>query len=91
MAHNVNLSWTASVDAVSGYNVYKGSTAGGETTLLTATPITATTYDDTTATPGVEFYVVRSVLNGVESINSNELSVSVRPAPPTSLVLVSSN
>jgi len=89
MAHNVNLSWTASTDTVSGYNVYRGTVAGGETTLLTATPITGTTYDDATATPGKLFYVVKSVLNGVESAASNEITVSLPPAPPTNLVLVS--
>ena len=91
MAHNVNLQWVASTDATSGYNVYKGAAAGAESVLLTATPITATTFDDTTETPGQYFYVVKSVLNGVESVASNEISVSVRPAPPTSLTLVSVN
>lgn len=91
MSHNVNLSWTASADASSGYNVYRGTAAGQETTLLTATPITATTYDDTTETAGIWFYAVKSVVNGVESGPSNEVSVSLRPAAPTALVVVSSN
>lgn len=91
MAHNINLQWVASTDNVSGYNVYRGTTVGGETTLLTTAPVTTTTYDDTTATPGQYFYVVKSVLNGVESLASNELSVQLRPAPPTSLTLVSAN
>lgn len=90
-AHNVNLQWAASADAVTGYNVYRGSVAGQDTTLLTPTPIAATTFDDTTATPGKWFYTVTSVLNGVESVVSNEVSVSLRPAPPTNLVVVSAS
>lgn len=89
MAHSVNLSWAASSDPSSSYNVYRGTAAGAETTLLNAAPITATTYDDTTPTAGTWFYAVKSVLNGVESVDSNEVTVSLRPAPPTSLVVVS--
>lgn len=89
MSHSVNLQWAASTDPVSGYNVYRGATAGQETTLLTPTPITGTTFDDTSATVGISFYVVKSVLNGVESNASNEVSVTLRPAPPTNLVVLS--
>ena len=90
-SHNVNLQWAASTDSVSGYNIYRGSAAGQETTLLTPTPITTLTFDDTTETAGVWFYVVKSVLNGVESNASIEVTVTLRPAPPTNLVVVSSN
>jgi titin len=90
-SHSVNLSWVASTDPVTGYNVYKGTAAGAETTLLTATPITALTFDDTTEVAGTYFYVVTSILNGVESLHSNEVSVSLRPAPPTALTVVSAS
>lgn len=90
MSHSVNLSWVASTDTVDGYFVFRGKTAGGEsTTALNATIITGTTYDDTTAVAGESFYVVKSSLGGVLSPVSNEVSVSLSPAPPTNLVVVS--
>ena len=89
MAHSVNLSWTASTDPVSGYNIYKGTVSGQETTLVNTALITGTTYNDTSEGPGVLFYVARSVLNGVESINSNEVKATILPAAPTALTVVS--
>jgi len=92
MAHNVNLSWTASTDAVDGYNVYRGAAAGAETTTpLNAALITGTTYDDTTAVAGKSYYTVKSSLGGVLSVVSNEIAVSLPPAAPTNLILVSDN
>jgi hypothetical protein len=92
MAHSVNLSWTGSADSVSGYNVYRGSSAGGEgPTPLNAALITGTTFDDTTVVPGNWFYVVKSVLNGVSSQASNEVEATILPAPPSALVIVSEN
>jgi hypothetical protein len=92
MAHSVSLSWTASSDAVSGYFIYRGSAPGAESaTALNATAVTGTTYVDTTAGPGPSYYVVKSVLNGVESIASNEIEAVILPAPPTNLTLVSAS
>jgi hypothetical protein len=96
MSHNVNLSWTASPDpSVSGYNVYRGAAAGQETTKLNSALVTTTTYDDTTAVDGENFYVVKAVavVNGVqvEAAPTNEVSVSLPPLPATDLTIVSSN
>lgn len=92
MPHNVNLSWSAVTDSSPvTYNVYRGSVAGSETTLLTATPISAITFDDTTETSGNSFYVVKSVVNGVESLPSNEVQVNLRPSAPQNLLVVSFN
>lgn len=92
MAHNVNLSWQASTDSsVTGYNVYRGGAAGAESTLLTATPVAATTFDDTTESAGSWFYIVKSVAFGIESLASNEVTVVLRPSAPTNLVVVSFN
>jgi hypothetical protein len=89
MAHTVVLSWTASTDSVDGYNVYRGTSPGAENTLLNPSPITTTTFTDTTPTDGEFFYVVRSVKGGVESVNSNESIARILPAPPTALTVVS--
>lgn len=86
---SVNLSWTASTDVVDGYNVYRGTAAGAETNKLNTTPVTATSFVDQNPPVGQEFYAVKSVKGGIESVFSNEVSVTVPlppPAPPTKLV-----
>jgi fibronectin type 3 domain-containing protein len=59
----VNLSWNAVSDAtLKGYDVYSSNSATGTFALLTPTPITATTFTDTTAKVGVTtFYEVTAV------------------------------
>jgi titin len=83
--HDVILTWTASPTAgILGYNIYRGTTAGGEsTTPLNSTPVNATTYVDTTVTAGIKyFYVVTAVAgNGTtQGSPSNEASATV-PTP----------
>lgn len=95
MAHSVSLSWTASPDAASNitlaYNVYRGSGAGQETVKINTSPVTGTTFVDTNPPLGEDFYIAKSVLNGVESIASNEATAVILPQPPTALTVTSSN
>ena len=75
----VALSWTASTGATS-YNVYRGTTSGGESTTALATGLTGTTYTDTTVTNGTTYYYKVAAVNaGGTSALSNEAS-----ATPTS-------
>lgn len=76
----MNLNWTTGTGAT-GYNVYRRTTAGSynfAAPLNGATPVSGTTYTDSTATSGTSYnYVVRSVLIGsagqqIASVNSNE-------------------
>ena len=90
MSHKVVLNWNASVDSVDGYNVYRGATAGQESTKLNNLPLTVTTFEDDLPLLGTSFYVAKSVVNGVESVGSNEVTVSLRPAAPTNLVATAS-
>jgi hypothetical protein len=85
--HTVPISWTASTDAVNGYNVYRGP-AGAEVApaLNGTTLITGTSYSDQVS-PGVYSYVVTSVENGAESVHSNEVTATVPPFPPTNVTL----
>lgn len=53
------LTWTASSDQVVGYHVYRASGTNGFT-RLTASPVAATTYTDSTGT-GAANYMVRAV------------------------------
>jgi fibronectin type 3 domain-containing protein len=76
----VTLGWAA-VNGVTSYRVYRGTASGGPYTLL-ASP-TNTAHVDSSASNGITyFYVVRSFGNGLESVNSAQVS-----ATPSSQVL----
>jgi hypothetical protein len=83
--HDVILSWTASTTLeIAGYNVFRGTTTGGEsTTPLNSTPINGTTYTDENVTPGTTYYYVVTAVasdNVTQSADSNEASAAV-PSP----------
>jgi hypothetical protein len=72
----VALSWNA-VTGATGYNVYRGTTAGGEgtTPIATITSGTTTTYTDNGATyPYTYYYVVQTIEGTLVSAYSNEVS-----------------
>ncbi|MGA2085098.1 MAG: fibronectin type III domain-containing protein [Terracidiphilus sp.] len=72
----VALSWTGSAGATS-YNVYRGTTTGGESKTPVATGVTTTAYTDTGLTNGQEyFYEVAAVNNAGISPMSNEASAT---------------
>lgn len=95
MAHTVDLSWTASTDSTesgfSGYNVLRGTVSGGPYTKVNSAIITSTSFSDSGpfSSLGPFFYVAESVAGATTSGFSNEISVSLPPAAPTALVLVS--
>jgi hypothetical protein len=83
--HDVILNWTASTTpGVAGYNVYRGTTSGGESpTPLNSSPINGTTYADENVAAGAEYYyVVMSVASNDVTLSaaSNEASAAV-PSP----------
>ncbi|MCE0522099.1 MAG: family 16 glycosylhydrolase [Methylacidiphilales bacterium] len=70
----VSLSWSASTGATS-YNVYRGPSAGGESTTPIATGISSTSYTDSSVTNGTTyFYKVAAVNSYGTSGYSNEVS-----------------
>lgn len=80
----VGLTWTVSAGAT-GYNIYRGLTSRGEsTTPINASPVTTTSYNDTTVTNGTTyFYYVKAVSGAGQSHRSNEVSATpAAPAPP---------
>jgi hypothetical protein len=83
-AHDVILSWTASTSSgVVGYNVYRGTTSGGEnSTPLNSAPITGTTFTDSIVTAGQTYYYVITAVNAsdTQSADSSEISATV-PSP----------
>ncbi|MDR3711036.1 MAG: fibronectin type III domain-containing protein [Capsulimonadaceae bacterium] len=87
----VTLVWAASTGATS-YNVYRGTTASGESATPVATGIAALTYVDTSLTDGTTyFYEVTAVDAGGESLKSNELSATPTPGAPTNLIATAGN
>jgi hypothetical protein len=82
--HDVILSWAASsTSGVVGYNVYRGTTSGGESsTPLNSTAINGTTYVDASVTAGATYYYVVTAVgsNGVQSAASSETEATV-PTP----------
>jgi subtilisin family serine protease len=83
--HNgsVHLSWTVPPDGgapITGYNVYKGTSSGGET-LLTNVGTSPTTYDDSAVTNGTTyFYQVSAVTSLPAETKSAEQSTTPDPA-----------
>jgi hypothetical protein len=90
----VALSWSAPSNnggsSVTGYNVYEGTTAGGESTTPVngTTLIGATSYTVTGLTNGTTYYLEVSAVNGVgESAKSAEVfaTPATTPGAPQSL------
>jgi hypothetical protein len=81
VVHSVDLSWDAPTDSpqpVTGYHIYR-STGGGSYSLINSGVDTQTSYvDNTVAASATYDYEVKSVdSSGVESISSNEVTLTV--------------
>lgn len=96
--HTVVLTWTPSIDGAanptSGYNAYKGTAPGSESsTSLNTSPITPgctnntnCTYTDGSVTAGqTYYYVVTFKVGSLESAKSNEALAAVPVAPASGL------
>jgi len=86
---SVALNWNQATDcngeAVSGYNLYRSTTPGGNYTKVNTALISGTQYDDTSVAAGTTYYyVVTSVDpdNGDESVQSQEASGGTQSADP---------
>ena len=85
-----DLSWTGSTSnggaTITGYNVYKGTSAGGEnfSTPVNSSPVAGTTYTATGLTGGqTYFFEVKAVNSAGESTASNEASTAAGGASGT--------
>jgi hypothetical protein len=82
-SHTATLTWTASTTTGVNYNVYRATATGGPYTKLTASPIAATTYLDTTVLAGQTYFYVTTAVDkttSAESTKSNEAPATV-PSP----------
>ncbi len=82
--NRVRVSWTASSDAGGNpsltYNVYRAGSCPSQFTKLNAAPLSGTSYLDTNVAIGTAYcYQVTAVLNGVESLPSNQVIAAVPP------------
>ena len=88
----LNLTWTAPSGTVSGYNIYRGTSAGGEdynNPINGASLVTATTYSDTGRTAGTTYYYTVKAINASgSSVASTEASATTSAAitVPSNLV-----
>ncbi len=85
--NQVSLSWTAPSSnggsSITGYNIYRGTTAGGESATPIATGVTSTSFVDTGVTNGqTYYYVIKAVNSAGTSSASNEANAT--PAASTS-------
>lgn len=80
--HSVSLSWTASTSAVVGYNVYRGTQAGGPYGALNSAPNAGTTFTDAAVQAGGTYYYVVTAVDasGNQSAYSNQAQ-AVIPTP----------
>lgn len=87
------LTWNSSGAGIT-YNVYRGVVTSGPKGKINSTPVAASTYRDTTASFGtLNFYSVTAVRtsDGVESVQSNEVSATSTqgsPSAPTGVNVV---
>ena len=93
----VALSWTAPASnggsAITSYNIYEGTSSGGET-LLQSTGSTATTFPATGLANGTKYYFEVTAVNGVgEGPVSSEASATPATVPvaPTTLTATASD
>ncbi|MGB6776936.1 MAG: choice-of-anchor D domain-containing protein [Terriglobales bacterium] len=79
--HTVDLSWTASADAV-GYNIYRGTVSGGPYTMINSSLDGTTAYTDNTVVSGQTYYYVTTAVDSEsqESGYSNQAQAIV-PTP----------
>jgi hypothetical protein len=74
------LSWTGvTYTTLAGYNVYRSTTSTGTYTQLTTSPITATTFTDTTAAAGTMYYyrvTAKDSVSGQESAPATTTAVT---------------
>ena len=77
--HSVVLSWTASPTGGVTYNVFRGSSPGGEgTTPINTSPVNLLTFTDTSVSPGGNYYyTVEAVNSAGSSAPSNEAPASI--------------
>ncbi len=85
VGNQINLSW-GSVGIATSYNLYRGTSPGGEGTIALVGGLTGTTYSDLSVQAGLSYYYqVTAVNNSGESARSVEASAVLAPLAPTNV------
>lgn len=87
-SHTATLTWTASPDG-GVYTVYRATGTCSSTLTFSSISVgvTGTTYADAGLAPGKFCYQVTTVVNGAESVPSNQAQAVILPSPPSALVV----
>lgn len=77
--HYVDMAWNPSTSNVIGYYIYRSTVSGGPYTQLNTSPVSGTTYTDSTVVSGATYYyVIRAVdASGAQSPNSAQVSAVI--------------
>jgi fibronectin type 3 domain-containing protein len=95
----VALSWAVPASdggsPITGYNVYRGTSPGGESTTAVATNVLSSSFTDTGVTNGATYYYTVAAVNAVGlSLQSAEASATpqaVAPSAPQALTVTGGN
>jgi hypothetical protein len=82
--HDVTVTWTDSTTpGVVGYNVYRGTTPGGEgSTPVNSAPVNSTNFMDQTVTPGATYYYVVMAI-AADDVTQSPASTETTATIPT--------
>jgi fibronectin type 3 domain-containing protein len=85
VAHGVTLTWSWTGNGTPTFNVYRSTASGKEIQPALVTGVTTPTFNDGTAAINTTYYyTVTSVVGGIESAPSTEVSAQiVPPGAPT--------
>ncbi|MGD0730162.1 MAG: fibronectin type III domain-containing protein, partial [Terracidiphilus sp.] len=90
----INLSWIAPPGAVTGFNVYRGTSPGEESTTPVATGLAAASYSDMNVAVGAQYYYTVAAINssgtGPASSEASAI-VPLLPSAPTALTAVATS
>jgi len=81
ITNKVKLVWAADADAT-GYEIWRSTTAGGTSTKIATITAPAASMDDITVSGAASyFYTIKTVVNSVTSLSSNEVEGWANVAP----------
>ncbi len=86
-AGNIGITWTAAANATT-YNLYRGTTPGGEADTPVATGLTGTSTTDTGLTGGTTYYYFMRAVgpNGLSEASNETSATAGLQLPPTSVL-----
>ncbi len=90
--NSVNLTWTAPASnggaTITGYQIYRGTSAGSETLYQTVANVT--TYFDQSVTSGITYYYKIKAINSVGSstLSSEASATPTAPTPPSRFPII---